>query len=164
MNLLKKRAVFSTIGCLLFMNCLSVGSNKVSYQTPDIFAALKEYKQVKSLKGKAGELLGYIYVKENKKYTNGVLSGLLVVKKNGVKLDTLYRIDSKGLFNSKGKLELKNEPKGYYEFKLGKKPTANEDWFTIEFVDSKGKSFSDDNNYLIDWDAKNKAFGYEAAP
>ncbi|MCO5948304.1 hypothetical protein [Mucilaginibacter flavidus] len=46
-------------------------------------------------------------------------------------------------------MELKNEPKGYYGFKLGKKPTANEDWFTIEFVDSKGKSFSDDNNYLI---------------
>ena len=142
---------------------MSIGAENKPPQATDAFAVLKDYKRVTLLKGKTGEL-GYIYVKENKHYTNAVLSALLVVKQNGAKLDTLYRIDAKGFFNSKGKMELKNEPKGYYGFKLAKASKASTDLFSIEFVDSKGNSYSDDNNFLIDWDYKSKIFEYYPAP
>jgi len=116
-NLSKKKAILSTICCLLFINCLIVRAKSTLHQ---ISAIPKDYKQIRLLKGNAGELLGYIYVKENRQYANDVFSALLVVKKNGTKVDTLYRIDSEGFFNSKGKIELKYRSRKYYGFKLGK--------------------------------------------
>lgn len=156
-NFIKKRAIISIICCLLFINCLGIGTSQFS-------AILKDYKQVRILKGNAGELLGYIYVKENKQYTTGVLLALLVVKKNGAKLDTLYQINSDGLFNSKGKMELKYSKRGYYGFKLGKELKTTIDLFSIGFVDNKGNLYADDNDFLIDWNYKNKIFGYDPAP
>jgi hypothetical protein len=150
--------VISTLFAVAFIDAKSI-----SLQT-DPFAILKGYKRVKSLKGKTGELLGYIYIKESSKYTNDVLSALLVVKQKGARLDTLYRIDSNGFFNLHGKVELKHPAKNYYGFKLKNEKKTDTDFFTVGYVDSKGKLDSDDNNYFIDWNYKNKLFEYSPMP
>jgi len=94
-----------------------------------------------------------------------VLTALLVVKTIGLKLDTLYQINSRGDFiNSDGKIEEKSPTKNYFGFKLYQGKKVLTDHFSIGDVDSKGILFSDDNNYLIDWDYKIKRLVYEPAP
>ncbi|WP_162996736.1 hypothetical protein [Mucilaginibacter kameinonensis] len=163
MTISKRTTLRIIIGCLI-LNCFAGVSAKSRLFQVDPFAILKGCKCIRSLKGKSGEMLGYIYVKENNEYTNVVLTTLLVVKENGHKLDTLYRIDSKGFFNSRGKAELKNEVKGYHGFKLAKELKKHTDLFSIGFTDRNGKAYSDDNDFLIIWDYKKKAFEYYPAP
>jgi hypothetical protein len=154
----------SIIICFLILSLFnSVNAIEPSIQT-NPFAILKGYKCVRSLKGKAGEMLGYIYVKENGKYKSGILTTLLVVKQNGNKLDTLYRIDYKGFFNSRGKIELKNRTKDYYGFKLSKELKNHKDLFSTGNTDQNGSVYADDNDFLINWDYKKKAFEYYPMP
>jgi len=166
-KIILKNTILRIIICMLAFNSIgeaSVQPKKTASFQIDAFAILKGYKRVRILRGKDGELLGYIYVNENGKYTNGVLSVLLVVKEKGTGLDTLYRIDSKGFFNSQGKIELKNHAKNYYGFKLHPELKRNTDLFSVGDVNNKGKMESDDNDFLIDWNYKNKTFGYDPAP
>jgi hypothetical protein len=143
-----------------------VTAKTIIYQA-DPFGGLKlnEYKRVSSLETKNGQFLGYIYVKENAKYTNHVLSSLLVVKASGLKLDTLYKINTHGDFiNAEGKIEEKNTAKHYYGFQLDKAKKGYKDVFSIAFVDSKGRRYSDDNYYLFDWNYETKKIEYYPAP
>lgn len=158
-----RRIIKVSAFCLFILICNTVWSKNGLFQT-DPFAILKGYNRVRALNGKRGELLGYIYVKNNLKYNNGVLTDLLVVKANSNKLDTLYHIDVKGFFNSQGKPELKNMAKQYYGFKLSKQLKGRTDLFSVGDVDRNGKLFSDDNDFLIDWNYKTKKFEYYAAP
>lgn len=150
--------------CFCLFNWLNTFAAENKSFQKDPFAALKGYKRVRLLKGKLGEMLGYIYLKENSKYKNGALTTLLVVKPNSNKLDTLYRVDAKGFFDSKGKCELKNDVKAYYGFKLYKESKNHTDSFAIGFVDRSGEMYSDDNDFFIDWNYKKKAFEYYPAP
>jgi hypothetical protein len=163
-TILKIRTLLFVVGCAATTSILA---KSIIFQR-DPFATLKRngYKSVRLLKGKKGELLGYIYVKENSKYTNHVLAELLVVKTNGSKLDTLYQINVNGDFvNSNGKIELKNPPDHkYYGFKLEKAKEGLDDLFYIGEIDKKGNLFSDDNDYLVNWDIKTKKFVYYPAP
>lgn len=139
----------------------------IIFQT-DFFSVLTKNgcQRVRSLKGKKGEFLGYIYVKENPKYANHVLTALLVIKVHGSKLDTLYQINAYGDFvNSSGKIELKNpDDHKYYGFKLYQEKKDRLGFFDIGEVDKKGTLFSDDNVYFIDWNYKSKKFEYYPAP
>lgn len=164
------KVIFKVIVCLFALNCdvvAGMSAKSIRPQT-DTFAVLKfsGFKRVRSLKEKNGEFLGYIYVKENTKYKNGqVLTALLVVKARGSKLDTLYEINSHGdLINTDGKIELKNHVKNYYGFKLAKEIKNITDLFSTGNVDSSGWLFSDDNDYLINWDYNTKKFVYYPAP
>ncbi|WP_295677380.1 hypothetical protein, partial [uncultured Mucilaginibacter sp.] len=158
-----------TMVLLFAINCFGIdrmiAQSTVSQADP--FSTLKSngYKRVISLKGKNGELLGDLYVKENPKYTNHVLTALLVVRPRGLKLDTLYQINAHGDFiNTDGKIELKNHVKDYYGFKLFKEKKGFTDLFTTGEVDRTGRLYSDDNDYLIDWDYNTKKFEYYPAP
>lgn len=151
------------------INCFGIdrliAQSTVSQTDP--FSTLKSngYKQVVSLKGKNGELLGDLYVKENPKYTSHVLTSLLVVKAVGLKSVTLYQINSRGDFiNADGKIELKNHVKDYYGFKLYKGKKNFSDLFTTGMVDRTGRLYSDDNDYLIDWNYDTKKFEYYPMP
>jgi hypothetical protein len=148
------------IFCLLLISFL--GAEARGQSNP--YAPLKDYKLVRTLKDSTGKFLGYIYVKENPHYKNSVLSALLVVRANGNKLDTLYRINSGGFYNSRGKAELVNHVKDYHGFKLGKYNAKMTDGFDVENVDSNGRPYDDDNNYFIDWNAKKHVFYYYPMP
>ncbi len=164
---MKRKIILNSIICLLLLSGIGVSTVKAHRgfcQEPDPFASLKGYTRARVLKTKTGELLGYIYVKENNKFTNGVLTDLLVVKDKGLRLDTLYHINSAGFFNAKGKTELKNYVKGYYGFRLHKQVKIVSEVFSIGYVDMKGKMYSDDNDYLIDWNDKTKVFEYYPMP
>lgn len=163
------KATLKAIFCLLTISCFGavvIKSEVISFQA-NPFTVLKSngYKRVGSLLTKNGQFLGDIYVKENTKYTNHVLNSLLVVKLHGSKLDTLYQINSRGDFiDSNGKTEEKNTADNYYGFQLDKAKKGYLDVFSIAFVDSKGKRYSDDNYYLFDWNYKTKKFQYYPAP
>jgi len=158
-----RRIIKVSAFCLFILICHTVWSKNGLFET-NPYAVLKGYNRVRALNGKKGELLGYIYVKNNLNYTNGVLTDLLVVKANNNKLDTLYRIDSKGFFNSQGKPELKNTVKQYYGFKLSKELKGHTDLFSVGDVDRNGKLFSDDNDFLINWNYQTKRFEYYPMP
>jgi len=71
---LSEKTILVAIFCLFVINCLGAPSIKAKYALPqtDTFAVikLKGYQQVRSLIGKNGELLDYIYVKVNARYKN----------------------------------------------------------------------------------------------
>jgi len=162
MTLLKKNSLIAVI-CLFIINGFYCEvKSQLSQSNP--YAVLKGYKRDHVLNDTTGKLLGYIYVKENPHYKNGVLSALLVVKAIGSKLDTLYKINSRGFYNSRGKAELVNHVKDDHGFRLYKAHKNDTDEFSIGDVDSNGKLYSDDNDFLIDWDYKKKVFYYYPMP
>jgi hypothetical protein len=168
--ILSKQTILKAIICLFaarLIGITNVTAKGVAIQA-DPFAALrsKGYQQVRVLKSKKGELLGYVFVKEDPKYSNHVLTALLVVKAHGLRIDTLYQINTKGDFiNSLGKIELRNPSDNvYYGFKLHEEIRKHMDLFSIGETDRKGQLFSDDNDFLIDWDYKTHKFHYYPAP
>lgn len=162
-----KRPILKAVFVLFTATSIIVTHKTLALQA-DPFALVKSdaFKLVRSLVGKHGEFLGYVYVKENPKYTNHVLLSLLVLKNHGSKLDTLYQIKANGDFvNSKGEIELKNPPDhNYCGFKLYAEKKNYRDIFSVGEVDRKGAFFADDNHYLIDWEYATQKFMYYPAP
>jgi hypothetical protein len=144
----------------------AIQNKNPNYQgDPFSILIMNGYKHVNSLKAKNGRPLGEIYVKENPKYSTKVLTTLLVVKLHGLKLDTVYQINSRGQFiNVDGKVEKKNCVKVYYGFKLVEDRKKQFDSFSVGYVDSNGKLYSDDNDHFIYWEDTTGKFVYYPMP